>query len=88
MLPRPWNTGPITPEVLREIANYFTRRCTVDTPFEICKYGQTQGKNLSQDRLLVQEYAAAGATWWIEEIFPGRGTPKQIQARILAGPPR
>jgi hypothetical protein len=88
VLPRPWNAGPITPEVLREIAAYIARHRTVDTPFDICKYGQTQGKDLSQDRLLLQEYAAAGATWWIEEIFPGRGTLKQIQARIRAGPSR
>ncbi len=57
-------------------------------PFHICKYGLTEGKNLAQDRALVQEFSAAGATWWIEEIFSGRGRFKQIQKRITAGPPR
>jgi hypothetical protein len=66
----------------------FAERRTADTPFDICKYGLTARKNLAQDRTLVQEFSTAGATWWIEEIFSGRGTLKQIQKRIAAGPPR
>lgn len=88
VLPRQWNAGPITPAVLREIAAYIAERRTADTPFDICKYGLTEGKNLARERALVQEFSAAGATWWIEEVFPGRGTLKQIQQRIAAGPPR
>jgi hypothetical protein len=88
VLPRQWSAGPITPAVIREIAAYIAERRTVDTPFDICKYGLTEGVNLVQDRALVQEFSAAGATWWIEEIYSGRGTLKQIQKRIAAGPPR
>jgi alkanesulfonate monooxygenase SsuD/methylene tetrahydromethanopterin reductase-like flavin-dependent oxidoreductase (luciferase family) len=88
VLPRQWNAGPITPAVIHEIAVYTGARRTVDTPFEICKYGLTEGKDLARDRALVKEFNAAGATWWIEEIFSSRGTPRQIQARIAAGPPR
>ena len=87
VLPRQWSAGPITPVVLREIAAYIAEHRTADTPFDICKYGLTEGKNLAQDRALVQEFSAAGATWWIEEVFSGRGTLKQIQKRIAAGPP-
>lgn len=88
VLPRQGKAGPITPAVLREIAAYIEEHRTVDTPFDICKYGLTKGKNLAQDRALVQEYGAAGATWWIDEIFTSRGTLKQIQKRIAIGPPR
>lgn len=88
VLPRPWNAGPITPVALREIAAYIAKHRTADTPFDICKYGLTKGKDLAQDRALVQEFSAGGATWWIEEIFPGRGTLKQIKERITTGPPR
>jgi len=73
---------------VREIADYIANRRSDDRPFDICKYGLTEGKNLTQERALVQEYSAAGATWWIEEIFSSRGTIKQIQKRITAGPPR
>jgi hypothetical protein len=88
VLPRPWNSGPITPGVIYEIAATIAKHRTVDTPFDICKYSLTEGKNLAQERALVQEYGSAGATWWIEEIFSGRGTLKQIRERIAAGPSR
>lgn len=88
VLPRSWGAGPITPAVLREIAEYIARHRTADTPFDICKYGLTEGKDLAQERARVQEFAAAGATWWIDEIFTGRGTLQQMRQRIAAGPPR
>ena len=88
VLPRQWNAGPITPEVIREIAGEIAKHRTSATPFDICKYGLTEGQDLAHDRALVQEYSAAGATWWIEEIFSSRGTFNQIQKRIAAGPPR
>jgi alkanesulfonate monooxygenase SsuD/methylene tetrahydromethanopterin reductase-like flavin-dependent oxidoreductase (luciferase family) len=88
VLPRAWSAGPITPVVIRAIAAYIAKQRTVDTPFDICKYGLTEGKNLAQERAMVQEFSDAGATWWIEEIFSGRGSLKQIQKRIAAGPPR
>lgn len=33
-------------------------------------------------------YGDAGATWWVEEIFTGRGALKKIRQRIADGPPR
>jgi alkanesulfonate monooxygenase SsuD/methylene tetrahydromethanopterin reductase-like flavin-dependent oxidoreductase (luciferase family) len=88
ILPRQWSAGPITPEVIREIATYIAARRKTETPFDICKYGLTEGQDLVHDRSLVREFSAAGATWWIEEIFSSRGTFKQIQKRIAIGPPR
>ena len=73
---------------MREIAAYIASRRTVETPFDIIKYGLTEGKNLAQERAMVEEFAAAGVTWWIEEIYSGRGTLKKIEARLQAGPPR
>ncbi len=87
VLPRQWNAGPITPPVIREISDYIKEYRELDTPFEIIKYGLTDGKNPVQDRNLVQAYSTAGATWWIEEIFPSRGSLKQIRERITVGPP-
>ena len=88
VLPRQWNAGPITPAVIREIDTYIKMRRDADTPFDICKYGFTEGKDLVRERAMVQKFSAAGATWWIEEIFTSRGTLRQIEKRIAAGPPR
>lgn len=88
VLPIQWNAGPITPAVIREIAAYIARHRTLDTPFDIIKYGLTEGKDPVQERLHVQEYGNAGATWWVEQLFASRGTLKQVQRRIAAGPPR
>ena len=87
ILPRQWNAGPITPNVIREIAAYVANHRTVNRPFDIIKYGVTEGKNLVEDRALVNAYHKAGATWWIEEIFTSRGSLKQIRERIAKGPP-
>ena len=88
VLPRQWSAGSITPLVLQEIVAYITSRRTADTPFDIIKYGLTEGKNLAQERAMVVEFSTAGATWWIEEIFSGRGSLAKIQTRIKVGPPR
>jgi alkanesulfonate monooxygenase SsuD/methylene tetrahydromethanopterin reductase-like flavin-dependent oxidoreductase (luciferase family) len=88
VLPRPWKAGPITPQVIREIVDYIAPRRMAGTPFDVCKYGVTEGKDLAKDRARVQEFSTAGTTWWIEEIYSSRGTLKQIQKRIAAGPPR
>ena len=87
VLPRHWNSGPITPQVIGEIKEYISRYRTSDAPFDIIKYGLTEGKDFSKDRALVSEYEVAGATWWIDEIFSGRGSLKKIKQRISVGPP-
>lgn len=87
VLPRQWSAGPITPQVIREIAAYIAQHRTADTPFDIIKYGLTEGKNLAQERAHVKEFSTAGATWWIEEIYAGRGSLTQVQQRIATGPP-
>lgn len=86
LLPRGWGM-PITPEIIRKMAGLIFKQRVSDARFDIIKYGGTDGKNPAQDRALVKEYEKAGVTWWIEEIFSTRGTLKQIQKRIAAGPP-
>lgn len=88
VLLRQWNTGPITPTIIREIAAFISRHRTLDTSFDICKYGLMEGKNLAQERDMVGQYQEAGATRWTEEIYSSRGTLKQIRKRITTGPPR
>jgi alkanesulfonate monooxygenase SsuD/methylene tetrahydromethanopterin reductase-like flavin-dependent oxidoreductase (luciferase family) len=87
VLPRQWNAGPITPQVISEIKEYISRHRISETPFEIIKYGLTEGKDIAKDRAQISEFATAGATWWIEEIYSGRGSLKKIKERIASGPP-
>jgi alkanesulfonate monooxygenase SsuD/methylene tetrahydromethanopterin reductase-like flavin-dependent oxidoreductase (luciferase family) len=39
------------------------------------------------DRGDPSEYAEAGATWWLENLHDGRGTPEEIVALVSSGPP-
>ena len=88
VLPRSWNEGPITPDVIRRIKEIIFAQRQSETPFDIIKYGVTDGKDPAKDCAVVKEYEEVGVTWWIEEIFTSRGTLKHIQKRIAAGPPR
>jgi hypothetical protein len=36
---------------------------------------------------VIQPYAKAGATWWLEGIWVERGSAKSLQERIQHGPP-
>lgn len=87
LLPRGWKE-PVTPEVIRKMKGIVFKQRVSDAPFDIIKYGLTNGKDFAKDRALVDTYEKVGVTWWIEEIFTSRGTLKQIQQRISVGPPR
>lgn len=54
-----------------------------DAPFDIA----VAGISAAGDNRLVEAYAAAGATWWLEAIFSIRGSTEKMLARISAGPP-
>jgi hypothetical protein len=86
----PINAGvtPIHPEQIREIVEYIRRYRSSEAPFDVCKLGLTPGKDLSTDKAKVEAYIPAGLTWWLEEIYPSRGSIKQVRERIRVGPPR
>jgi probable F420-dependent oxidoreductase len=52
-------------------------------PFEVAVIGQSAPDN----RALRQEYAAAGATWWLEILHGFRGPLEEMVALAAAGPP-
>jgi alkanesulfonate monooxygenase SsuD/methylene tetrahydromethanopterin reductase-like flavin-dependent oxidoreductase (luciferase family) len=45
------------------------------------------GISLPGDSSRVQDYAAAGATWWLESLFGLRGSHGDLLERVKAGPP-
>lgn len=50
-------------------------------PFDVVVGGYTA----PNERMLVAEYAAAGATWWLESLHGMRGTTEELFARVAAG---
>jgi alkanesulfonate monooxygenase SsuD/methylene tetrahydromethanopterin reductase-like flavin-dependent oxidoreductase (luciferase family) len=45
------------------------------------------GVSAPDERNLVASYAAAGVTWWLESIHGFRGSAREKEERIAAGPP-
>ena len=96
--PAKWG-GSISPEEWRELLAYIQKYRTADTQFDAVHSGATPGDNLTQANEMVQSYARAGVTWWIEPVDPWRfgwsfevpWDPKAtalIRERIRQGPPR
>jgi alkanesulfonate monooxygenase SsuD/methylene tetrahydromethanopterin reductase-like flavin-dependent oxidoreductase (luciferase family) len=44
------------------------------------------GYSSPADRALCEEYAGAGATWWLENVHDRRFAPDELLARVAAGP--
>ena len=82
--------GPLTPEDVRALIAYIGEHRTGQGPFDVVVADATPGDQPEVAAERVRAYAAAGATWWLEEggvsghAFP----PEQVEARIRQGPPR
>lgn len=79
-------TPPV--EQLAEVVAYTRAQRTeagVDParPFDVILEGASDGP----DAALLQPYADAGLTWWIEKLGWFRGPLDEMRARIAAGPP-
>lgn len=77
---------PLTPADFRACLTYIHEQRATDAPFDVIISGDTfdMGQHGASD--LVRPFAAAGATWWVEE---GLGyTVDEFRARIRFGPPR
>ncbi|MCB8921488.1 MAG: LLM class flavin-dependent oxidoreductase [Ardenticatenaceae bacterium] len=71
-----------SPGDVRQMKAYIEANRTLDTPFDIVVEGRTAGA----DSELLQAYAAAGTTWWIESMWESP-EPADWLARIRQGPP-
>jgi alkanesulfonate monooxygenase SsuD/methylene tetrahydromethanopterin reductase-like flavin-dependent oxidoreductase (luciferase family) len=88
--------GALRPEELAEAVAYVREHRQVDTAFDVVVSGGTEPAAGDGRRLAA--YAAAGATWWLEDISPWRfgADPEAqwteqdtaaIERRVAAGPP-
>jgi hypothetical protein len=81
----------LTPDHIRAIAEYVAANRTLETPFDIVMEGETPGDDRAKAAALVNTWAEAGATWWIEsrwELVDAADGLKRVRERILQGPPR
>lgn len=86
VIPLGWGTGPLTPQMIRSLVDYILPLRNSDQPFDICKVGSTFSKHIKEEKPGVFE--SAGATWWIESVYSGTATLKQMQKLIQSGPPK
>jgi alkanesulfonate monooxygenase SsuD/methylene tetrahydromethanopterin reductase-like flavin-dependent oxidoreductase (luciferase family) len=91
-------TEMLSPEAMRAMLNYVQEQRAqaglAERPFDVVHCGLTAGTDPAADRALVQAYADAGVTWWVEHLVPDRwGTwtdwpLEAMRQRIRQGPPR
>lgn len=81
------NGETLTPGDLTEALAYISKERAAASPFEVAFAGVTPA-DAEQGAKLVAPYASAGVTWWLEGIWPERGSIEDMRERIRRGPPR
>lgn len=80
------------PEDVRRIAAYAAENRPPDAgPFDIVVEGETPGDDPARTREVPNEYAAAGATWWLEAgwgAMEAQDSVEIVRRRIQQGPPK
>ena len=77
------------PAALRDLTSYIdANRSDPGQPYDVVFGTDTVGDGGTHDRDLVDEFAAAGVTWWMEPISHWRGPLDQMRDRIRRGPPK
>ena len=86
----------LSPDDVREIIAYVKKHRATDAPFDVAHSGFSPGGDPARARDTVAPYAAAGVTWWLDNVNPWRfgwnmQGPWPVEAmreRIRQGPPR
>ena len=77
---------------IAEMRQYIERERNSDEPFDIVIEGWSAGSQRAKAAAKVDEYARAGATWWVEAIWSWLYLPPHdiegLRRRIRQGPPR
>jgi alkanesulfonate monooxygenase SsuD/methylene tetrahydromethanopterin reductase-like flavin-dependent oxidoreductase (luciferase family) len=80
----------LTPDVLRDAVEWIRReRGENSAPYDVIVEGTSVGQHQEAATAQTREWAAAGATWWIEANWLVEGSVEAYaRARLAAGPPR
>ncbi len=76
----------LTPQHMNEVVAYLKIHCQHFTAFDVAVPGETPS-NAQRGMKIVQPYAEAGATWWIEYEASRHGF-EEYRERIRNGPPK
>ena len=78
----------LTPDEIHQLKRFMDERRTAPAPFDIVTGGRVfDAVHDEQARALLRAYAAAGATWCLENIWPQRDVDG-VHASIQHGPPQ
>lgn len=81
----------MTPADFQAVQAYIAEHREESTPIDIVMEGETPGDDAEKARAIIQPFADAGVTWWLEAVW---GTPETeggvegMRRRIRQGPPR
>jgi hypothetical protein len=75
----------VTPMDLAQMKAFVDTNRDLTTPFDYVAEGKTGELVPSQARETLQQWAEAGATWWVESLW--EASPEQAEARLRLGPP-
>jgi hypothetical protein len=82
----------VTPDELRAVVAFVDAErerqgIATDGPYDVLAGGDTPSDPRAA-RAVVEPFAEAGATWWIERFHHSRGPLDTTRERLRAGPPR
>lgn len=76
-----------SPEEIRQRRAMIEAQRIDSVPLEYIVEGETPGNDPEQARVIVQAYAEAGTTWWIESMWEEKDRGYDMLGRIRMGPP-
>jgi len=79
-------TGTPSPNDIRDMRAYIDSYRTATTPFEIVFQGRAHELPAAERGAHVADYAAAGVTWWLEQVWPDVALT-EVRSIIDHGPP-
>ena len=78
--------GDPTPQDVQEMVAYIQRHRTTTHSYDVVISGRMVEKEAEDARELLQQYASAGVTWWLESFWPDAPLAN-VQTVIAQGPP-
>jgi hypothetical protein len=76
----------LNPEEIREILSFIRNHRADKSPYDVVATSGANGQG--DDNEVLRAYAAAGATWWMEDMRNWRNSKQELERRIRKGPLR
>ena len=78
--------GTPSPDDIRQMRAYIDKYRTATTPFDVAFQGRAHDVVAEERNKYVAAYAAAGVTWWLEQVWPDVALT-EVRSIIDHGPP-